>query len=59
MPRKRRFHDSRRPVPSTQPQPADTKPGDPPKEQHPPVVDTRVAGAGSEATDRAGTHDVR
>ena len=45
MPRKRRFHDSRRPRPasdSAAPQQVDTKPGDPPKETHPVDVESGV-----------------
>jgi len=42
MPRKRRFHDSRRPrttPDAATPQQVDTKPGEPPKEKHPAVQD--------------------
>jgi len=45
MPRKRRFHDSRRPATSATPPPQDAQPGDAPKESQP------VSLEGSSATD--------
>ncbi len=53
MPRKRRFHDSRRPATTAQPQNIDTKPGDPPTETQVNANDVGATNAGRASPERA------